>query len=87
MPRFEVHRDGRLACACKTLELALKHAGDQSHPKYGLRVFVKDRETKSVLWREGLDFAYNDFPNVALCEAEDRLKDAVRRTRLAKAAS
>jgi len=86
MPRFEVHRDGRLACACKTLELALKHAGDQSHPKWSLNPFVRDQETKSVLWREGMDFFYNDFPDIALDEAELRLKDAVRRTRLAKSA-
>ena len=82
--RFEVHRDGRFACACPTLELALKYAGDQSHPKWNLNPFVRDRETKSVLWREGMDFFYNDFPDVALDEAGDRLKEAVRRTRLAK---
>jgi len=33
-----------------------------------------------------MDFYYNDFPDVALDEAEERLREAVRRTRLAKAA-
>lgn len=71
MSKFSVYRDGRRYYPShNTLEGALKEVGDQSHPKWECDPYVKDNDTGKVIFREGWDYFYNDFPEIALDEAE-----------------
>jgi hypothetical protein len=76
MSKFLVYRDGRRYYPSHdTLEGALKEAGDQSHPKWKCNPYVKDADTGKVVFREGWDYFYNDFPDIALDEAGSALLD------------
>lgn len=74
MGKFLVYRDGRRYFSSHdTLKSALKEAGNQSHPKWKCNPYVKDADTGKVIFREGWDYFYNDFPDIALDEAESIL--------------